>query len=243
MPNIKLPISPPGAPAPANDSKPVDCDWQDCTKNHAKKVEYPGNGVLDRSSDFAGKWVKADLEPWKKYGDGTDSYPSLKEYVGETKGAAYAYTAAALKHPEYHTQKHHLISVKLFDDVAKLSHNAKLIGYDVNGVPNGVCLPSYKLDIVRHDLQAHRGNHPNNTYYSKIQPLLRDIEKTSLEYCKPELEGECEFQKRLLGDLNSLSRKIEGRLKAWKWLLRSDALVERVEAHERLKKIKAAHGS
>jgi hypothetical protein len=242
MPQINLPISPPGVPAQSNDSKPVDCDWQDCTKNHAKKVEYPSNGVLDRSGDYASKWVAADLEPWKKYGDGTDSHATLKEYVGETPGAAYARTAADLKHPEYHTQKHHLISVKLFKNVAKLKHNANLIGYDVNAVPNGVCLPSYVLDIVRHDLQAHRGNHPNNTYYSKIQPLLEDLEQRSAEYCKPELEGECEFQKRLLEDLHRLSRKIEGRLKAWVWLLRSEAVAERAESQARLAKIKAQHG-
>jgi HNH/ENDO VII superfamily nuclease len=235
-------VAPPGLPPQSENRKPVACDWQDCMTNHDKKVAYPNNGVLDRSSGFAAAWVGAGLEPWKKYGDGTDSHATLKEYVGETPGAAYATTAAALKHPQYHTQKHHLISINLFKNVAKLTHNATLIGYDVNGVPNGVCLPSYKLDIVRHDLQAHRGSHPNNLYNSKIQPLLEELETRSTGYCKPELTGECEFQKRLLEDLQRLSRKIEGRIKSWQWLLRSDAVNERKEAYDRLEAVKAAHG-
>jgi hypothetical protein len=166
-------VAPPGLTADDSDNeKRVACDWQDCTTNHEKKVAYPGNGVLERSSGFAAVWVAADLEPWNKYGDGTDSLATLQEYRGETENAAYAVTAAAMKHPEYHTQKHHLISIKLFDNVTKLKHDAGLIGYDVNAVPNGMCLPSYKLDVVRHDLQAHRGPHPNNLYNSKDQPLL-----------------------------------------------------------------------
>jgi hypothetical protein len=227
-------VAPPAMPPQSNTTEPVACDWKDCTTNHEKKVPYPNNGKLDRSSGFASAWVAAGLEPWTIYGDGTDSRATLNEYVTETPGAAYAHAAASMKHPEYHTQKHHLISINLFKNVAKLKHNATLIGYDVNGVPNGICLPSYKLDIVQHDLQAHRGSHPNNLYNAKIQPLLEELETRSTEYCKPELAGECEFQQRLLGDLERLSRKVENRVKAWRWLLRSDALAERTDAYARL---------
>jgi hypothetical protein len=235
-------VAPPGlAQTNSDDSKLVGCDWQDCLSNHAQKVPYPGGGKLDRSSGFAAAWVSAGLEPWVKYGDGIDSMPSAADYRAETKGASYVSTAAAMKFPEYHTQKHHLISINLFKNVAKLKHNATLISYDVNAPANGVCLPSFTLDIVRHDLQAHRGSHPNNLYNSKIQPLLEDLEQRSAKYCEPDREGECELQKQLLGDLDRLSRKVEARIHAWDWLLRSDALAERSDAYARLERLRAAN--
>lgn len=235
-------VAPPGlAQTPSEDSKPVGCDWQDCLTNHAQKVPYPEGGKLDRSSGFAAAWVAAGLEPWTKYGDGIDSMATASDYRAETPGAAYVSTAAAMKHPEYHTQKHHLVSINLFKNVAKLKHNATLIGYDVNAPANGICLPSFTLDIVRHDLQAHRGSHPNNLYNSKIQPLLEDLEQRSAKYCEPEKSGACEFQKRLLGDLDRLSRRVESRVRAWDWLLRSDAVAERTSAYARLERLRAAN--
>lgn len=236
-------VAPPGAAqTQSDDSKPVECDWKDCLVNHAQKVPYPKGGKLERSSGFAAVWVAANLEPWKLYGDGTDSMPTAPEYRAETPAASYVATAAAMKHPEYHTQKHHLISINLFNNVAKLKSNATLVGYDVNAPANGICLPSYTLDIVRHDLQAHRGSHPNNLYNSKIQPLLEDLEQRSAKYCEPEKDGAYEFQKKLLGDLDRLSRKVESRVRAWDWLLRSDATAERTEAYARLARVRAANG-
>jgi hypothetical protein len=137
-------------------------------------------------------------------------------------------------HPAYHTQKHHLISVNLFDNVPKLSHDAKLIGYDVNHKNNGVCLPSYVADIVQHDLQCHRGSHPNNEYNVHITPLLREIENRCVTYCESDKAGEVAGQHKLMGDLNRLSRRIEGNIRTWKWLLRSDAKNERKQAADAL---------
>lgn len=236
-------VAPPGvAMEDSDDSEPVGCDWQDCLTNHEQVVEYPGGGTLARSSGFADAWVAAGLEPWERYGDGTDSLATEAEYRGETPNAQYVTTAAAMVHPEYHTQKHHLISINLFRNVAKLSHNATLVGYDVNAASNGICLPTFTLDIVRHDLQAHRGSHPNNLYNSRIQPLLEDLEQRSSRYCEPETTGACEFQLRLLGDLERLSRRVESRIRAWQWLLRSNAPTERQEAYARLARLRAANG-
>jgi hypothetical protein len=123
-------VAVPGVSSDSSESENlVDCEWKDCATNHLQTVNYPNNGVLDRSSGFAAAWVAADLEPWKKYGDGTDSFAKLNEYRGETPNAAYAFSAAAMTHPEYHTQKHHLISINLFKNVPKLKHDAKLAGY------------------------------------------------------------------------------------------------------------------
>lgn len=208
------------------------CEWKDCPekKVHRKKPDYPGGGTVARNSSYSSNWVSAGLEPWVKYGPGKDSKATLIDYRGETKKAAYAVTAAALEHPEYHTQKHHLISVNLFKNVSKLSHDAKLVGYDVNHKNNGICLPTYKIDIIRHDLQAHRGSHPNNHYNLKIEPLLEKLEEACIKYCELDIDGDTESQKELVEDLNRLSRRIEVQIKAWKWLLRKEATTERAES-------------
>lgn len=222
-----------------DDPKLVSCSWKDCKKTHVKKPSYPDDGVLTRSSDFAKKWVAAGLEPWERWGDGENSFATLSEYRLETPKAAYAFTAAALKHPAYHTQKHHLISIKLFKNVPKLKHDAKLIGYDVNGVSNGICLPTYEIDIVQHDLQAHRGSHPNNLYNSKLQPLLKKAEEACVKYCETDPQGELESQMRLLGKLERIARTTESRIRTWTWLLRSDARAERARARARLEALSA----
>ena len=233
MPNVLDGLS---SPAPSTDAKKtlVKCEWKDCKTTHENKPSYANDGVLTRSSGFAGTWVAAGLEPWVKYGPGTDSHATLEDYRQETPKAQYAAAAAAMKHPTYHTQKHHLISINLFKARPKLKHDAGLIGYDVNDVANGVCLPTYEVDIVQHDLQAHRGSHPNNLYNAKIAPLLKDIEEACVRYCESDTSGEVSRQKALTGDLERLSRKIEGRIRAWKWLLRTEAPAERSKAFARL---------
>lgn len=212
------------------------CEWKDCPneKVHRKKPDYPGRGTVTRNSSYSSDWVAAKLEPWDKYGSGQNSRATMDDYRAETPKAAYAVSAAALEHPEYHTQKHHLISVNLFGNVTKLSHDAKLIGYDVNHTNNGVCLPTYVVDIVRHDLQAHRGSHPNNLYNAKVSPLLRELEKMCIAYCEVDVFGETDSQRKLMEDLNQISRHIEAQIKAWKWLLRKDALSERKQSYEML---------
>lgn len=211
--------------------KLVDCKWKDCPGEiHKKKPPYPENGNVKRNSSYSADWVAAGLEPWVKHGPGKDSKATLADYRAETPKARYAATAAALEHPEYHTQKHHLISVNLFGNVSKLAHDAKLIGYDVNHKNNGICLPTYVVDIIRHDLQAHRGSHPNNLYNSKISPLLRNIEKLCVDYCKVDTQGDADNQKRLIDDLNRLSRRTEDQIRSWRWLLRKGAIKEREES-------------
>lgn len=213
----------------------VSCDWKTCPETHEKKPSYPGNGTVSRNSSYSSDWVAEGLEPWEKYGPGTNSRATLKDYKKETPKAKYAVTASQLEYPEYHTQKHHLLSVNLFSNVSKLSHNAKLITYDVNHKNNGVCLPTYVIDIVQHDLQAHRGSHPNNLYNSKISPLLMNLENRCVEYCGIDVNGTIERQQMLMDDLNRLSRRVELQIKGWRWLLRSNAKAEREQSKAILK--------
>jgi len=222
--------------AVAQDKNPTlqKCEWKQCKKTHNRQITYANTGSVKRSSTYESDWVNAGLEPWKLHGPGRDSGADIREYREETPAAKYADTAAGLKYPEYHTQKHHLISVNLFSNVSKLSHNAKLIGYDANHKNNGICLPSYIVDIVQHDLQCHRGPHPKPLYNDKIDPLLRNLEIKCLGYCELDVSGKISLQKNLLDDLNGLSNRVAKKIKDWKWLLRKNALAERSKSHARL---------
>jgi hypothetical protein len=203
------------------------CEWKNCKSNHTQKISYPGGGTVEKSNTYAAKWVAANLEPWQKYGAGQDSLAKKADYRDEVKSADYVNIAATLAHPAYHTQKHHLISAKLFNSVPDLTHNGKLISYDVNHVKNGACYPTFVADIVRHDLQCHRGNHTNDHYYSNIDPLMSDLEVQCLTYCNADFNGDKTSQIKLIKELNKLSEKCEKRIKTWTWLLRSNALDER----------------
>src|SRR6266566_827700 len=225
-----------------NQDKGEKCKWAICKKSHKSTITYPGGGTVARNSTFEDAWKQAGLEPWTLYRSNgkksfvtTNSSERLKDYRKETPKAKYAIAASRMQDPEYHTQKHHLISVNLFKGVQKLSKNAQLIGYDVNHKNNGVCLPTYELDIVRHDLQCHRGSHPNNFYNSKIKPNLEGIEVCCIVYCRMDWDCDTKPQARLIDDLNALSRRILRQIKAWKWLVRTNALTERVEAYARQK--------
>ena len=232
-----------GIPAPADGPPPKKCKWKTCKVNHSKDISYPEGGTVEKNGSYASDWVGANLEPWKKYGDGRDSLARKSDFLSETPGASYVSTAAALKHPAYHTQKHHLVSVKLFKEVPDLAYNAKLAGYDVNHKNNGVCLPSYVIDIVRHDLQCHRGNHPNSLYYDHLDPLLRDLEVRCRTYCHGDFDGDVSVQKTLVDDIDRLSVRAELQIKAWKWLLRSDAAQERIDSKAGYTKRLATQGS
>lgn len=233
MTEIGESVAVPGMPSNEQEEKLTRCEWKTCNENHESELKYPKDGDVSRNSSYESDWVSAKLEPWDLYGAGTNSRATLEEYREETPAAKYAATAAAMKHPEYHTQKHHLISVNLFGGVGKLAKNAELIGYDVNHKNNGICLPSYIIDIVQHDLQCHRGSHPKALYNDKINPLLKRLQSRCLNYCELDINGNLESQKKLIDDLNRLSRRIEGKIKSWDWLLRKNAKKERVESNER----------
>lgn len=221
------------APNANNEENLFKCEWKQCLTNHINKPDYPNDGDTNRNGTYETDWIKAGLEPWELYGPGKDSKAILTDYRNETPSAQYAVSAAALKHPKYHTQKHHLISVNLFDNVSILSHNAKLAGYNVNHKNNGICLPSYVIDIIQHNLQCHRGSHPKALYNDKIDPLLTNLEQKCIKYCEMDIDGNLEKQKKLIDDLNRLSNRIQQKLKSWEWLVRKNALAEREESYKR----------
>lgn len=215
----------------------VKCEWHDCHTTHQRKPTYPKGGKVTRTNGYAQNWIAANLEPWKLRGPGKNPRATLPDFRNETPKAISAAIAAGKVHPEYLTQKHHLISINLFKDVTKLSKDAELIGYDANHKNNGMCLPNYVVDIVQHDLQCHRGSHTNALYNDKIKPMLRNLEKKSIHYCVMDVIGDASTQMTLMDDLNLISRRIEGKIKNWTFLLRKNALKERLESNSRFEQI------
>lgn len=214
--------------------KLVDCKWNKCEKTHLKKIQYPGGGTVKKNSSYSDDWVSAGLEPWVCYKKkGKNSKPTLKEYREETKAAKYAVTAAAMVYPEYHTQKHHLLAENFFKNFKTLKKNAKLVGWDINNVNNGMCLPSYVIDIVRHDLQCHRGNHPKVLYNDKVKAMLQLLEDRCVKYCQMDVKGDKRVQLMLKDELDQFAERVRRQIKLWNWLLRKDALKEREESKER----------
>ena len=217
----------------------VKCDWHDCKTTHQKKPAYPGKGKVTKNSSYSENWIAAKLEPWELYGPGKNPQATLSDFGDPTKLSSIR--AAEKVHPEYLTQKHHLISINLFKDATKLSKDAELIGYDANHKNNGMCLPNYIVDIVQHDLQCHRGSHPNELYNDKVKPMLRYLEIKCIQYCEMDINGDSSSQMNLMDDLDFISRRIEKRIKDWSFLLRKNALAERLESKKRLDKINAGN--
>jgi hypothetical protein len=219
-----------------------ECKWQDCEKKHLEDINpsYPSKGSVSKGAATSGRnyeaeWIACDLEPWKLRGDGVDPTPKVADYSSEidvSKPRNKKMVTKAIEefsHPSYMTQKHHVISVHLFDDFSKLAYDAKLVDYNVNDKENGICLPYFSTDIVRHDLQAHRGPHPP-MYDERVSVLLRNLEEKCVRYCT---EG---CQPLLKRKLEAISRRVIGHIEAWEagWYLRSTAVAERKAAYDRI---------
>ncbi|MBN1961017.1 MAG: AHH domain-containing protein [Deltaproteobacteria bacterium] len=135
-------------------------------------------------------------------------------------------SATQFPFPTYMTEKHHAVSVKLFSNYSDLTHNAKLIGYNVNDKENGICLPCFIADIVRHDLQCHRSHHPP-AYNNRVSELLEELEQKSLTYCSKNK------QVVLKQKLENIARRTMTNIENWVpgWYLRSNAQKEREDSY------------
>ncbi len=221
--------------------KTYKCKWSNCKGNHKKVIRYPKGGTAKRKSGFDKKWVAAGIEPWMLHGPGENTYPTSDEYFAElrTKSSGNrrkCNTYANYEHPMYATQKHHALPVSSFKDFPILRKNINLIGYNVNHHKNGICLPTFTIDIPRHDLQCHRGPHPA-LYFDKISKRLQDIESETENYCHKDIQGNMSYQKALVDDLNEESEEVIGLIRHWEYLLRSNAHEDRKSSEARLKNI------
>jgi hypothetical protein len=233
-----------GAPL-VEDGAPFACRWKTCRKDHQQDVNrrYPRNGVTERGDATSGKhyadeWVSRDLEPWKEAGaqrhaPGATAAELEEELTrdGEIAARSQALVEKAMAMPpdRYTTEKHHVISVSLFPKVSQLNHNCKLIGYNVNDGGNGICLPYFAVDIVRHDRQCHRGPHPKR-HNNQILDMLKKLAKRSASFCQDGRQAE------LLEELSDLQDRIRRNILTWAidWELRSDSQQQRIDAYRRI---------
>jgi len=226
----------------AKKPKTVACPWMNCAGDHIEQPEYHGKGVTDRGNASSGQgyeaaWTAAGLEPWIERGPGLDPQAARDDYqrdlVGDRnpkpRNEAMIEKAATLPAPEYCTEKHHLISVHLFGEVPKLAHNLRLVGYNANDHSNGICLPYFTLDIVRHDRQCHRGQHPK-AYDKKVFALLSNTEEESLIRCR---DGNTSG---ISDEISAIEQRVRSKVLSWAkgWTLRSKADVERADARRRI---------
>lgn len=226
MPNMLDGFEP---PAFATESKPAlyKCEWKICPgKVHEKKPEY-GKGSTKRGDATSGDgyredWINNKMQPWQLHGKG--KYNADKIRKANEKHADN-------KYPEYRTQAHHLISVKLFDSVPNLAKNAELVKYNVNDKENGIMLPRYTIDIVQHNLQRHCGSHAP-MYNENVSKFLKNLQDKSQTWCKKNLQ---EFVKR---SLEMYSLRIKQNIQDWKngWLLNHGSRDYQKEAYDRIGK-------
>ncbi len=103
----------------------------------------------------------------------------------------------------------------------KLSHNAKLIGFNINDGKYGICLPYFITDIFKHDLQSHKTNHPN--YSMKVEDELEVIQEQCLTFCKNNKQSSLERE------LTDLTDDLREYIANWDiaWLLRKSAIKDR----------------
>lgn len=214
------------------DHEPKHCQWQDCKTKHDKPIKYVNNGRTTRRLGFNKQWENEQLQPWLLQGAGQalpTPFHDPKHDAWELgfKGFISPISRQRMKQSAtnpsagspYPVQAHHLIPVSIFSQTPKLKKNIELIGWDVNDKENGLFLPVFAPDMLRHDLQMHRGPHPSN-YKELIQSELIEIEDECLNHCKT---GN---QKQLIKRLNKLSNRINLKVKNWdpKYLLREDSL-------------------
>lgn len=220
--------------------EPKHCQWQDCKTKHDKPIKYVNNGRTTRRLGFNKQWKNEQLQPWLSRGAGQAlpaPFHDPKHNAWELgfKGFISPISRQRMKQSAsnpsagspYPVQGHHLIPVSIFSQTPKLKRNIELIGWDVNGKENGIFLPIFAPDMLRHDLQMHRGPHPNN-YMEQIKNELKEISDECLNHCK---NGN---QKQLIKELHDLSKEIKGYIKNWdpKYLLRDDSLQIKKALHQ-----------
>jgi len=221
------------------------CEWKNCQGKHTSDVNdsYPKNGSVKRGktssgNDYSSDWVSKGLEPWAQGKQKHDPKATFDDYkndlqrVGTIKPknkSSIDSNLKLIKAGKYKTEKHHIISIHLFDNLSSLAHNCKLIGYNVNDFKNGICLPYFVPDIVRHDRQAHRSSHPP-AYDKNAMKLLENLQTRAEDFCSAEL------QEKLVRAMNKTSDRIRDHIINWDkgWTLRAASEAERTFAYMRI---------
>ncbi|MCF6323060.1 MAG: DUF4150 domain-containing protein [Gammaproteobacteria bacterium] len=207
-------------PAVIKKNKKYECDWKNCKGQHDDEIEYENDGCTVRS-EYTGFWK----EPWLSGTSKKSGKITLAHYKSENKTKHQKAAKELFGKKQYATENHHLIPIATMKKYKKLTHNAKLMGFDINDGKYGICLPYFITDIFKHDLQSHKTSHPS--YSKKVGGQLRLIEKESLKYCANN------NQHQLINALERYVKKLKVRIESWDkaWLLRKSAINDRVKSY------------
>jgi A nuclease family of the HNH/ENDO VII superfamily with conserved AHH len=199
------------------------CDWSNCLSDHPSTLNYPNSGTLARSGGFRDDCANIGLQPWQNGSHGEPTKP-IYLVTGKIKRNA----AGGTPFTDYRWEAHHLIPVEQMDKTGTLKDNAKLAGYNINHVKNGMGLPTDKIDIAIHRLQRHKGSHCGK-YTNPVSLKLQKIEKAYEKACQGTTDTS--LQLTLIIDLDALSRTAEQKVVAIRqqvsgacWELHTDSM-------------------
>ena len=180
----------------------VPCSWKMCDKKHKFKIKYPNKGVVDRST------LKEWSHPFIYSKDTPKFQKDLLSMDDILKSITYAY------------QRHHVIPCGVYSKVKRLSHNLKLINYDINNeMDNGISLPADPKDMVWHDLQYHRGYH--SSYNKIVLADMKELQSNILKFCANDDQGE------LLKEVEKKVKKYKTKILNWSIPLYGNSFVLR----------------
>lgn len=119
-------------------------------------------------------------------------------------------------------QAHHLICSEAMDS-RDWSRICKNFGYNINCVENGIILPADMRVACQEAIPLHRGNHSETlttiedlNYVDAVKSLIEDIKNSKEAFCKN--------PKKIIPELNKISKDIWKNLKNFNWTITSDGI-------------------
>lgn len=199
------------------------CIWKGCEKEfivsefppHFSKDDKIDGGNSDRETSPANA-----EKPWS-LDRVSNSFSNFGIQEGRNVGLnsdSYRIVNGSSTRNAYTTQYHHVVSVNLVgarDDgkFKKLAFNLGLVGWNINNKDyNGINLPYFREDLIWHDLQPHRGSHPEKEYNEVVNDELAALERDCLKYCKNAKNTNAEL---LIEEMNTLCQNLRNKILRW----------------------------
>jgi len=209
------------------DSKELKCIWKGCDNKSFPEDQFPPHFSQDDKIEGANpdgrEKAPTDAdEPWDLEKMGAKAYLDFGIKHGENKGLTSGrYAVKTSSRNRYTTQYHHVISLNIikgrkgqppkFEDLA---YCLGLIGWNINDKDyNGINLPYFREDQIWHNLQPHRGAHPEKEYYAVIENKLGRLQEKITTYCDNKSKSNEEL---LLEKINKISQDFRNFILQWK---------------------------
>lgn len=222
-------VAVPGSGASETQTKPKKCKWKNCDGKHLTQVNYPDDGDVTRKGTLRGTLTDNEMEPWRQ---GRYGVPDKPIYLGPVNSGGKVILRKKYRADGsmYRIEAHHLIPVEKMGATTTLKVNAKLAGWDIDDVSNGIMLPADSADVAIHELQQHDGSHCSS-YTTPIKDILAEIEQRYETACHGKESPD--FSRNLKAVLSATSAKIRRKILAIRrhasgsafWPLHNNSLV------------------